>query len=96
MGVFRAEVRIDRRRLAQDSKSELVSVAKEVDLASRHIAKIRSTFALLEPGGSVVRESDLIGRGDSKSDRARARRNALNDLRRSLAGFAVLDGLIDP
>ncbi len=68
----------------------------EANIASRHIAKIRSTFAVYEPGGGVVQESDLVGRGDSKSDRGRARRNALDDLRRSLAGFSVLGGLIEP
>jgi len=68
----------------------------EVDIASRHIAKIRSTFAVFEPGGGVFQESDLVGRGDSKSNPSRARRNALNDLRRSLAGFSVLEGLIEP
>jgi len=68
----------------------------EADIASRHIAKIRSTFAVLEPGGGVVEESDLVGRGDSKADRGRARRNALDDLRQSLTGFSVLDGLITP
>jgi hypothetical protein len=75
-----------------DIRSEIT----EADVASRHIARIRSTVAVLEPDGGVVQESDLVGRGDSKSDRARARRKALDDLRQSLAGFSVLDGLIGP
>lgn len=75
-----------------DIRSEIT----EADVASRHITKIRSTFAVLEPGGGVVQESDLEGRGDSTSDRGRAHRNALEDLRKSLAGFSVLHGLIEP
>jgi hypothetical protein len=68
----------------------------EANVASRHIAKVRSTFAVLSPDGGVVQERDWVGRGDSKSGRARARRNALDDLRRSLASSPVLNGLITP
>jgi hypothetical protein len=75
-----------------DIRSEIT----EADIASRHIAKIRSTLAVVEPGGGVVRESDLVGRGDSKSNPGRARRRALEDLRQNIAGFSVLDGLINP
>lgn len=70
-----------------DIRSELT----EADVASRHVAKIRSTFAVLEPGGTVVRESERVGRGDSKSDPGRARRKALDDLRKALNAFSVLD-----
>ena len=70
-----------------DIRSELT----EADIASRHVAKIRSTFAVLEPGGTVVRESERVGRGHSKSDPDRARRQALNALRETLAAFSVLD-----
>ena len=68
----------------------------EANVASRHIAKVRSTFAVLAPDGGVVQERDWVGRGDSKSDGARARRNALDDLRQSLASSPVLNGLITP
>ncbi|GEM_PF-5309093 len=70
-----------------DIRSEIT----EADVASRHVARIRSTFALLEPGGTVVRESERTGRGASKSDRERARRKALEDLRNAMASFSVLD-----
>ncbi|MEM9175164.1 MAG: hypothetical protein AAGC67_08005 [Myxococcota bacterium] len=70
-----------------DIRSEIT----ETDVASRHVAKIRSTLAVLEPGGTVVRESERIGRGASKSDPDRARRKALDDLRDSLTAFSVLD-----
>lgn len=70
-----------------DIRSELT----EADVASRHVAKIRSTFAVMEPGGTVVRKSQRVGRGDSKSDRGRARRKALDDLRDALAAFSVLE-----
>ena len=73
---------------------DIRSEVTEADVASRHIAKIRSTLAVLEPGGSVVQENDLVGRGDSKSGRDRARRNALDNLRESLASFSVLDELV--
>ncbi len=74
---------------------DIRSEVTEGDIASRHIAKIRSTLAILEPNGTVVRERDLVGRGDSKSDRGRARQKALEDLRRALAGLGVLGDLID-
>jgi hypothetical protein len=75
-----------------DIRSELV----EANIANRHVAKIRSFFAIVEPGGSVVRQTDLTGRGDSKSDKERARRMALDDLRNSLHSSSVLGGLITP
>jgi len=75
-----------------DIRSEVI----EADVASRHIAKIRSTLAILEPSGSVVRERDLIGRGDSKSDPARARRKALESLRKHLVTLSVLGDLVAP
>ena len=73
---------------------EIRSEIVETRIANRHVTKIRSFFALLEPGGSVVREGDVTGRGDSKSDRGRARRKALDDLRRHLRASTVLGGLI--
>jgi hypothetical protein len=78
---------LDQQAICIDIRSEIT----EADVASRYIAKIRSTFAVLEPGGSVVKEQNVTGRGDSRADRDRARRNALDDLRRSLT---VLDGLL--
>jgi hypothetical protein len=75
-----------------DIRSEIV----EADVANRHVAKIRSFLSVLEPGGTVFREVDLTGRGDSKSDRGRARRHALDDLRRNLHASSVLSGLVEP
>ncbi len=69
-----------------DIRSELT----ETDVASRHIARIRSTFSVLEPGGTVLAERDLVGRGDSQSDRDRARRLALDDLRSGIAAGPLL------
>ena len=66
----------------------------EADEASRHIAKFRATVAVLEPNGAVIQEGDLTGRGESKADAARARRNALDDLRQGLASFGFFEGLI--
>jgi hypothetical protein len=75
-----------------DIRSEIV----EANVANRHVAKIRSFFSVLEPGGSVVREVDLTGRGNSKSDRERAHRLALDDLHRNFEASSVLNGLITP
>jgi hypothetical protein len=75
-----------------DIRSEL----EEANVANRHVAKIRSYFAVVEPGGSVIQQTDLTGRGDSKSDRDRARRMALDDLRSRLDSSSVLGGLIAP
>lgn len=74
-----------------DVRSELT----EAELAHRHIAKIRSTVAVLEPGGALVHANDVEGRGASKADRERARRRALDDLRIGLAEFDVFDGLLE-
>lgn len=74
---------------------DIRSEVTEADVASRHVAKIRSTFAVLEPGGTVVRESQRVGRGASKSDRERARRQALEDLRSALTSFSVLEETLD-
>lgn len=75
-----------------DIRSEIV----EADIANRHVAKIRSFFSVVEPSGSVFREVDMTGRGDSKSDPDRARRQALDDLRRNVQTSSVLNGLITP
>ena len=72
---------------------DIRSEVTETRVASRHIAKIRSTLALLEPSGSVLRAEDVEGRGASKSDRDRARRRALDDLRDGLSLFSVLGGV---
>lgn len=74
-----------------DIRSEVTEAA----VASRHIAKIRSVLELREPSGAIVRERNLEGRGASKSDRARARRRALDDLREVVSSFSVLDGLTE-
>ena len=65
-------------------------------MANRHVARIRSFFSLVEPGGSVLRELDLTGRGNSQADRDRARRAALDDLRRNLRRSDMLTGLVGP
>ena len=75
-----------------DIHSEIV----EANVANRHIAKIRSFFSVFEPGGSVVRKVDLTGRGNSKTDRKRARRQALDDLYVNFHEAGVLTGLIRP
>ena len=73
-------------------RSEIV----EANVASRHVARIHSFFAVREPGRGVFSESDLVGRGDSPSDRQRARRQALDDLRRRLRASELFDGLLMP
>lgn len=75
-----------------DIRSEIV----EADIASRYVTRIRSYFSILEPGGSLVREVDLSGRGNSKADPARARRRAMDDLRRNFESASILDSLIEP
>jgi hypothetical protein len=75
-----------------DIHSEIV----EANVANRHIAKIRSFFSVFEPGGIVLREIDLTGRGNSKTDRMRARRQALDDLHLNLQEVGVLSELITP
>lgn len=75
-----------------DIRSEIV----EANIANRHVAKIRSFFSVLEPGGGVFREVDLTGRGDSQSTGDRARRQALDDLRRNVLASTVLSGLVKP
>jgi hypothetical protein len=75
-----------------DIHSEIV----EANVANRHIAKIRSFFSVFEPGGSVLREVDLTGRGNSKANRERARRQALDDLHVNFQASSVLSGLIKP
>lgn len=75
-----------------DIRSEI----EEADVANRHVARIRSFFSLVEPGGSVLRELDLTGRGNSQADRDRARRAALDDLRRNLRRSDMLTGLVGP
>jgi hypothetical protein len=74
-----------------DIRSEIV----EANVAHRHIARIRAYFSFLEPGGSVFREVDLMGRGDSTADSDRARRHAMDDLRRNFQTSSVLRGLIE-
>ena len=73
-----------------DVRSEIA----EANVASRHVAKIRSYFSILEPGGSTLREVDLSGRGNSSSDPDRARRKALDDLRHNFHAINLLGGLI--
>jgi len=75
-----------------DIRSEI----SEAAVANRHVTRIRSFFAVREPGGSVFQERDLTGRGTSPSDPARARREALDDLRSRLTGAKVLDQLLVP
>jgi hypothetical protein len=75
-----------------DIHSEIV----ETDIANRHVAKIRSFFSILEPGGSVIREVDLTGRGNSLSDREHARRRAMDNLRSNFQTSNVLSSLIEP
>ena len=75
-----------------DIRSEVV----EADIASRYVARIRSYFSILEPGGSLVREVDLSGRGNSSADPARARRRAMDDLRRNFESASILNSLIEP
>lgn len=74
-----------------DIRSDLT----ETEVASRHIARIRSTVLVLEPGGTVFNENTIVGRGDSKSDRAIARRRALDDLRDDIVA-GVLDRDLAP
>ncbi len=75
-----------------DIYSEIV----EANVANRYIAKIRSFFSVFEPGGIVVREVDLTGRGNSKTNRKRARRRALDDLHVNFQAAGVLSELIAP
>ena len=75
-----------------DIRSEIV----ETDIASRHVARIRSYFSILEPGGSVVREVDFSGRGNSTVDSERAKRMALDDLRKNFEAASILGSLIEP
>jgi hypothetical protein len=75
-----------------DVRSEVV----EADVASRYVTRIRSFFAVHEPGGGLFQERDLTGRGDSSSDRRRARRAALDDLHNRLSASPVLDQLLIP
>jgi len=75
-----------------DIRSEIV----EADIASRYVARIRSYFSILEPGGSLVREVDLSGRGNSKADPARARRKAMDDLRKNFESASIINSLIEP
>jgi hypothetical protein len=75
-----------------DIRSEIV----EADVASRHVTRIRSFFAVSESDGGVLHEHDLVGRGDSSSNRHRARRKALDDLRSRLGGSDLLYGLLLP
>jgi hypothetical protein len=72
-----------------DIRSEIV----EANVANRHLTQIRSSFSFVEPGGSVVREINLRGRGNSSADGDRARRHALDDLRRNFQSSSLLDGL---
>ena len=65
-------------------------------MARRSIAKIRSTFAVVEPGGTVFAERDLVGKGDSKSSRARAKERAFDDLRDAIAAGALLGEVVMP
>ncbi len=75
-----------------DIRSELVEAA----VASRYVTQIRSVFAVHEPSGALLGERDLRGRGDSAADRERARRAALEDLRRRLTASPVLTELLVP
>ncbi len=75
-----------------DVRSEVV----EADVASRYIARIRSYFSILEPGGNLVREIDLSGRGNSSANPARARRSAMDDLRKNFESASILGSLIAP
>lgn len=69
-----------------DIRSDLT----ETKVARRHIARIRSTVLVLEPGGTVFTQKAIVGRGDSKSDGMLARRRALDALRADIA-----DGILD-
>ena len=75
---------------------EVRSEVVEADVASRYVTRIRSFFAVHEPGGGLFQERDLTGRGDSSSDRRRARRAALDDLHSRLSASHVLDQLLFP
>jgi hypothetical protein len=75
-----------------DIRSEVV----EADVASRYVARIRSYFSILEPGGSLIREVDLRGRGNSGANPARARRRAMDDLRKNFESASILNSLIEP
>ena len=74
-----------------DIRSEVI----EAELASRYVTRIRSIFSLLEPGGNTVREIDLVGRGNSSADPARARRQAMDDLRENFEEAQILESLIE-
>ncbi|MEE8165045.1 MAG: hypothetical protein V3T64_05720, partial [Myxococcota bacterium] len=75
-----------------DVRSEIV----EADVANRYVTSIRSFFSVHEPGGGLFQERDLTGRGDSASNRHRARRAALDDLHDRLKASHVLDQLLFP
>ena len=74
-----------------DIRSDLT----ETEVASRHIARIRSTVLVLEPGGTVFTENAIVARGDSKSDREIARQRAFDALRADIAA-GVLDRNLTP
>jgi hypothetical protein len=67
----------------------------EAELARRYVTRIRSIFSLLEPGGTTVREVDLVGRGNSGTDPARARRQAMDDLHDNFEAAQILERLIE-
>jgi hypothetical protein len=73
-----------------DIRSEVI----EAELASRYVTRIRSVFSLLEPDGHTVREIDLVGRGNSGADPARARRQAMDDLHENFEAARILESLI--
>lgn len=73
---------------------DIRSVVKEDYVAGRHIAQIRSTLAILGSDGSVIRSTKLEAFGKSRSDRALARRDALDQLERRVRGAELLDELI--
>jgi len=83
---------IDLETICIDVRSEVI----ETDVASRYVTRIRSFFAVHEPGGGLFQERDLTGRGDSSNDRQRARRAALDDLHNRLSASHVLDQLLFP
>jgi hypothetical protein len=74
-----------------DIRSEVV----EAELASRYVTRIRSVFSLVEPGGNTIREVDLVGRGNSSADPARARRHAMDDLRENFEAARIVQSLIE-
>ena len=75
-----------------DIRSEVV----EADVASRSVTRIRSFFSILEPGGNLIREVGLSGRGNSNAGPDRAKHLAMDDLRRNFESARILDRLIEP